>query len=106
MKIYETQNRRMRRNFAQSVDMANFDYNDPLEDRESRNKTVGMVDVGLVNYRAKLAARKPFQEIDMASAFQTKREFGTWMDKFQHREGDRIDAYVTGILQKYCTPRA
>ena len=50
----------MRRNFAQSVDMANFDYNDPLEDRESRNKTVGMVDVGLVNYRAKLAARKPF----------------------------------------------
>ena len=32
MKIYETQNRKMKRNFAQSVDMANFDYLDPVED--------------------------------------------------------------------------
>lgn len=106
MKIYETQNRRMRRNFAQSVDVATFDYNDPLEDKDRRQRVVGMVDVALVNQRAKLAVRKPFEEIDTASAFQTKVEFGTWMDKFQHREGDRIDSYVTSIMQKYCTPRA
>ena len=82
MKIYETQNRRMRRNFAQSVDVATFDYNDPLEDKDRRQRVVGMVDVALVNQRAKLAVRKPFEEIDTASAFQTKVEFGTWMDKF------------------------
>lgn len=96
----------MRRNFAQSVDMANYDYSDPVEDKEGRERAVGMVDVSLVKERARLAMCKPFEEIDVASAFQTKVDYGTWMDRFQHREGDRIDAYVTGIMQKYCTPRA
>ena len=62
----------MRRNFAQSVDMANYDYSDPVEDKEGREREVGMVDVSLVKERARLAIRKPFEEIDVASAFQTK----------------------------------
>ena len=105
MKIYESQNRRMKRNFAQSVDIASFDYLDPVEDKVRIARDIGMVNVQLVSQQSKYAERKPFEDIDDARAFQAKAEYGTWMDKFQARETDRIDTKVTHIMQKYCTPR-
>ena len=86
--------------------MANFDYSDPVEDKNRVSRDVGMVNVQLVSQRTNYASRKPFEEIDTAQAFQTKVEFATWMDKFRVKEADRIDTKVTSIMQKYCTPRA
>ena len=105
MKIYETQNRRMRRNFAQSVDMATYDYTDPVEDKNRAGRAVGLINVQLVSQRSNYAYRRPFEEIDSAQAFQTKVEYNTWMDKFRAQETQRIDNKVTNITQKYCTPR-
>ena len=86
--------------------MANFDYQDPVDDRDRDfGEDVPMMDVQLVSQRTRYAEQKPFQDIDTARAFQTKVDYGTWMDKFQAKEADRLDTKVTHIMQKYCTPR-
>ena len=95
----------MRRNFAQSVDMATYDYTDPVEDKNRAGRAVGLINVQLVSQRSNYAYRRPFEEIDSAQAFQTKVEYNTWMDKFRAQETQRIDNKVTNIMQKYCTPR-
>ena len=98
----------MRRNFANSVDIPAGALHtlDPKEydnvDRVITN--VGMVDTQLVTQRTNYFYNKPFMDIDLAKAFQTKVEFATWMDKFQAKETTRIDNKVTNIMQKYCKP--